>query len=356
MPLQQQVRCGGCHKEFNPTGQPGGVATCPHCGGTNALPAASAVPVQTPAATINVTCGFCFKVAQIPQCADGLIEFACPYCSNRNQLHVSLPQTSATQIDLPSWWKTKPPPGTNELSSASAAELEAVQHLVDETWREVATRDRPGGRGQEVPRLKVLQVQHNANPTLWSNYVRARQWVRSRMGSGEAVPTSTGEAVAKLAKPEVLGELDSVINEHLLFHGTKPSACESICRSDFMVRRSGSNAGMLYGPGVYLAENCSKSDEYAQDDQSGIFQGLFAMLICRVTCGRMLCTTELSPDVNQLVAKCTGPSAEYNCVCGDRKKAVGTYREFIVQNNDLVYPEYVIIYRREYKSGVESVA
>merc|ERR1712232_1509244 len=35
-------------------------------------------------------------------------------------------------------------------------------------------------------------------------------------------------------------------------------------------------------------------------------------------------------------------------VLGDREKGAGTYREFVFFNEDSVYPEYVVFYRREY--------
>merc|ERR1712187_4673 len=145
---------------------------------------------------------------------------------------------------------------------------------------------------------------------------------------------------------ESLGPLETDCNEFMLFHGTKPSACEAICKSDFMVKMAGANAGTLYGPGIYFGENSSKSDEYASDGPTGIYKGLYAMLLCRVTCGRMLYTDAVSPDTNGIVQKCT-VTQQYDSVLGDREKARNTYREFIVFNNDQAYPEYVIIYRRD---------
>merc|ERR1712048_954091 len=54
---------------------------------------------------------------------------------------------------------------------------------------------------------------------------------------------------------------------------------------------------------------------------------------------------EVCPDVDALVQSCTeGP---YHCVVGDREKCRGTYREIIVYDDDQVYPEYVIWYKRQ---------
>ena len=37
---------------------------------------------------------------------------------------------------------------------------------------------------------------------------------------------------------------------------------------------------------------------------------------------------------------------EYDSLLGDREKARGTFREFVVYDKDQIYPEYAIIYRR----------
>lgn len=51
------------------------------------------------------------------------------------------------------------------------------------------------------------------------------------------------------------------INESYLFHGTNPESAQCIARDFFRMERAGSSAGSMFGPGIYLAENASKSDE-----------------------------------------------------------------------------------------------
>merc|ERR1712178_448144 len=38
----------------------------------------------------------------------------------------------------------------------------------------------------------------------------------------------------------------------------------------------------------------------------------------------------------------------YDCVCGDRESKVHTYREFIFFDEAQIYPEFTVIYRRQY--------
>lgn len=220
-----------------------------------------------------------------------------------------------------------------------------IQQLVDMTWKETETRDRKKLKSGPAARFQVVQVQQNCNPKLWENYVRARNDIAAKMGDAPIHSCKTSECLSAMGGEEFLGPLETKANEFYLFHGTKPSACDSICKSDFMVRMAGANAGTLYGPGIYFAECSSKSDEYASDDPNGIYSGLYAMLLCRVTCGRMLYTDEVHPKVDDIVRKCTATD-ENDAVLGDREKARGTYREFIVFKNDQAYPAYVVIYKR----------
>lgn len=281
---------------------------------------------------------------------DGVVEFPCPFCQAKNQVKVSASAGSDLQVELPSWWKEKPAMGSNSLSSVPSDVLAAIQTLVEETWKPITTRDRGF---TPVKKLQVIHVQQNANPKLWQNYVLAREKIKKKMTEHDVITAATSDVLdrinAKAGRSDkpLLGSLDESVNEFLLFHGTKPSACDNICKSDFMVSLAGTSAGSLYGPGIYFGENSSKSDEYATDDASGIYKDLYAMLLCRVTCGRMLYTEEVSPDKQTLVDKCTSKGADFNSVLGDREKAKGTYRELVLFNNDQAYPEYVVIYRRD---------
>merc|ERR1712072_258361 len=138
--------------------------------------------------------------------------------------------------------------------------------------------------------------------------------------------------------------LDTDAHEEFLFHGTNDAAAEGITKGDFLVNLAGSNAGTLYGRGVYLAESVSKSDEYTKENA----RGERCILVCRAALGYVNYTDEVAPNVDTLVKSCTeGP---YHCVLGDREKCRGTYREIMVYDDDQVYPEYVIWYKRVYNA------
>jgi len=104
----------------------------------------------------------------------------------------------------------------------------------------------------------------------------------------------------------------------------------------------------MFGHGVYLAEHSSKSDEYAKDDPKGLTgAGVYCLILCRVALGNFVTMTEGGSDVHDMV-KASMRSGKYESVLGDRSAAVGTYREFVVYQEAQVYPEYAVLYRREY--------
>lgn len=138
-------------------------------------------------------------------------------------------------------------------------------------------------------------------------------------------------------------DLQEGTNEFFLFHGTCPAATDAICEGNF--QKSLASSGGLYGPGFYFAEASSKADEYASDDREGIYKGLYAMLLCRVTCGALLYNDQLTPDVDTLTTLIE-PQGPYHSLLGDREKVRGTYREFVIYDNEQIYPEYIVIYRR----------
>merc|ERR1711988_1930178 len=122
------------------------------------------------------------------------------------------------------------------------------------------------------------------------------------------------------------------VNEAYLMHGTSPTSALAILATSFKVDFAGGAAGTMFGPGVYLAESSSKSDEYAQDDAEGAYKGMFALLVCRAVVGEPFVTEQPGDHSREVIA------GSFDCVLGDREKAVGTYREFIFFHEDSIFP------------------
>lgn len=128
-----------------------------------------------------------------------------------------------------------------------------------------------------------------------------------------------------------------------LWHGTSPSAVMGIRERGFRKELAGSHAGTMFGNGIYFAECSSKADEYASPEEKGLYAGCCAMILCRVVLGRP--ATLLASD-HAAVAEALEQG--HDSVIGDRERAAGTYREFVVFSNSAAYPEYAVVYRREH--------
>lgn len=233
---------------------------------------------------------------------------------------------------LPPYWTTKE--GLHVVPDPSM--MGEVQKLLTESWKVKYTRDRKLADGSGVVPsgcrvVNVLRVEHHAT---FEKLAKHKMAVRARRSGHvkDFVATTSGK----------LNKLDKDINEIYLFHGTSPQAADSIARSDFRISKAGSSTGTMFGPGLYLAENSSKSDEYAKEGD-GVFVGQYAMLICRAVAGRVLTVTEPGDYSGKV------QSQEYDSVCGDRLSAVGTFREMVFFSEEAVYAEYIAIYVREYE-------
>merc|ERR1712178_476569 len=161
-----------------------------------------------------------------------------------------------------------------------------------------------------------------------AEYNLRRNTVKENLSIKPAEQYSSG--VISNSKVEGRAELDDSINEVWLFHGTKKAAAESITENDFKLDLAGSNAGTLFGSGIYLAEAASKADEYTEPSKDGIR----CMLLCRATLGRAYYVDAVETDPDDCMQQCLG--GQYHSVLGDREKCRGTYREFVVFDPDQV--------------------
>jgi len=158
------------------------------------------------------------------------------------------------------------------------------------------------------------------------------------------------------------------VNEWRLLHGTSYNACEAICSDNFRLKLAGTGATWkekgesvgepLYGYGIYLAERCTKADEYSEPREFLNVEGnpsqLYSLLVCRVTAGR--CQVVLTNEFNATELKEQVYDGPYHSVFGDRVKVLGKpYREIVLYDQDQVYPEYVVLYQRAFQGELAPI-
>jgi len=263
------------------------------------------------------------------------------------------PPLGRPPLQAPDYWDPATREGRvpHKLVPAAPQEMAWLQELLDGTFKHKTTRD---GRGRRLAkRFVAVQALRSEHPALWDRYAQRRTQVAEERRSappGCLVAPNTANLAEGLTGRCRDDEGRNPANEALLFHGTNPAGALSILGTSFKIDAAGLAAGTMFGPGVYLAECSTKSDEYAQDDPEGANKGLFAMLLCRAVVGKPFVVEEPGNYATQVT------SGEFDCVLGDREKAVGTYREFIFFHEASIYPEYVLFYRRDDEDGLSTRA
>lgn len=225
---------------------------------------------------------------------------------------------------------------------AEPGNLELIQKMVSVTFNSVRTRDR--ARGSEMPKsLNVLKVQRIEDRNMWVRYQSAKQGLSNRRGRCVPISELSPGGQVKTSAVTVDNGLDYHLNEAYFWHGTTPEGAAGVSEDGFKLSMAGSHAGTMFGRGAYLAECSSKSDEYAHEGSS-IYAGIYALVLCRAVCGQMFYTERSDiPAIERAIA-----SGQCDSVLGDRENAVGTYREFVIFDASLIYPEFVVLYQRQY--------
>ena len=234
---------------------------------------------------------------------------------------------------------------------------EKFQQLFDKTMKaSIVTRDRAARGAGEMPRgYRVEKIVSVMNAESWKSYQERQDFIAkdclrypgcAPMGekewadwSGKVHTAAHGNDIMEGAH---LPSLNAGANEFLMFHGTKPEAADLIAMNHFDMAFACKTG--LFGAGLYFAENSSKSDEYVKGDH----KGWYPMILCRVTLGRIYYCANADPTTDpgrdKLEDACT--SGAYHCVLGDRVKARGTYREYVIYDHYQVYPQFIVWYTR----------
>mmetsp|Transcript_56442 Transcript_56442/g.175098 ORF Transcript_56442/g.175098 Transcript_56442/m.175098 type:complete len:880 (-) Transcript_56442:72-2711(-) len=227
-------------------------------------------------------------------------------------------------------------PGTQE-------ELGWMQGILDTTFKKKATRDRTDG-APLADRFMAVQCLRSEHPALWDKFAERRRTLlnlyKDRPGVQDEFLVPKTMACEGLSARCSHGKVGNPTNQAYLLHGTNPTSAVAILGRSFTIDFAGKGAGTMFGPGVYLAESSTKADEYARDDVGGEYDGLYALLVCRAVLGRPYVTLKAGNFMDKV------RSDEFGHVLGDREKAVGTFREFVLFHEESIYPEYAVFYRR----------
>eukprot|EP00668_Euglena_longa_P004567 GGOE01005332.1.p1 GENE.GGOE01005332.1~~GGOE01005332.1.p1 ORF type:complete len:494 (-),score=95.96 GGOE01005332.1:295-1752(-) len=236
----------------------------------------------------------------------------------------------------------------------------------------------PGPGSVRTQKLRVVNVERVQAPLLWEAYAARREELRT-LNCGPLFPRATSNPQAWCPRLQTaehfdaaafystlddpMAQLDSSVNEVLLFHGTCTEVIDKVTRQDSM----SSSKFTTLGPAIYFADLASKSNLYVPcpDCGGGSYQcrrectcsspPTYKMLLCRVLLGRIRQEDQIrgqnssyyqSDDNVQSMLK------EYDSVFVPMEKELGNnntsflFREWAVYTSNHVYPEFVIWYTR----------
>ncbi|XP_007232151.2 protein mono-ADP-ribosyltransferase TIPARP [Astyanax mexicanus] len=156
--------------------------------------------------------------------------------------------------------------------------------------------------------LKILRVQ---NPFLWEKYKRKKEYMSRHMT-----------------------EMDRLLNERHLFHGTSQDVVEGICKHNFDPRVCGKHATM-FGQGSYFARKAVYSHNFSKRSSRGVHY----MFLAKVLTGRF---TVGNPSMRRPPPLCPrDPSSDLFDSCVDNWMDP---QIFVIFNDDQSYPYFIIQY------------
>ncbi|XP_052008920.1 protein mono-ADP-ribosyltransferase TIPARP [Xyrauchen texanus] len=156
--------------------------------------------------------------------------------------------------------------------------------------------------------LKILRVQ---NPFLWEKYKRKKEYMSRHMS-----------------------EMDRMLNERHLFHGTSQDVVEGICKHNFDPRVCGKHATM-FGQGSYFARKAIYSHNFSKRSPRGVhYMFLAKVLTGKFTLGNP--SMRRPPPMNP-----RDPSSDLFDSCVDNWMDP---QIFVIFNDDQSFPYFIIQY------------
>lgn len=146
----------------------------------------------------------------------------------------------------------------------------AVRSLVFSTWEPQSVGQGRDAVGLSHTSIKIHNVERIENLELFAKYAIKRQEFFRALADDETyefprledLPVQCrGEIETSANLPALLKEeLFPEINEHYMFHGTKPDVLQTIIHQGLDFRMSSDKA--MFGMGIYGAESSTKADQY----------------------------------------------------------------------------------------------
>lgn len=156
--------------------------------------------------------------------------------------------------------------------------------------------------------LKILRVQ---NPFLWEKYKRKKEYMSRRMT-----------------------DMDRMLNERHLFHGTSQDVVEGICKHNFDPRVCGKHATM-FGQGSYFARKAVYSHNFSKRSPNGVHY----MFLAKVLTGKFTVGNPSMRRPPPLNPRDASSDLFDSCVDNWMDPQI-----FVIFNDDQSYPYFIVQY------------
>uniref|UniRef100_A0A1A8FCB1 TCDD-inducible poly(ADP-ribose) polymerase n=1 Tax=Nothobranchius korthausae TaxID=1143690 RepID=A0A1A8FCB1_9TELE len=160
-------------------------------------------------------------------------------------------------------------------------------------------------------KFRIIKIQRVQNPFLWEKYKRKKEYMSRRMS-----------------------EMDRLLSERHLFHGTSADVVDGICKHNFDPRVCGKHATM-FGQGSYFARKAVYSHNFSKRSPKGVH----CMFLAKVLTGRFTVgnpSMRRPPPINP-----RDPSSDLFDSCVDNWVDPQIY---VIFNDDQSYPYFIIHY------------
>lgn len=215
---------------------------------------------------------------------------------------------------------------------------------------------------QGFSKLWVCKVERIENPDLFQKYVTARQHlfqeIHRNLRKCKLIERICKDGCVKTQQfvqdcQELKTDMFQEVNECYLFHGTKKKNVKTICETGLDCRLTHPEA--MLGQGIYGAECATKADQYADDRDKRTVgpDEKKTMFLTRMLLGDFFrCDSSNPHKYRRPPCKtsgcnrddCTKHNSSFTSVVSECDTKL--FREFVVYEKALCYPEYLITYER----------
>ncbi|KAI8798496.1 protein mono-ADP-ribosyltransferase PARP14 [Biomphalaria glabrata] len=240
----------------------------------------------------------------------------------------------------------------------------AITKVVHDTWREDLV-----GKGLDANdlallghrRLEVIDVHRVENPVVFGRYQKAKndlldktialnepsRRIVSIHDSSNGDPNTTS-LLADFLKRDLCPE----INECYVLHGTKTDRIGALSENGLRTKNANPNA--MFGKGIYTTDSSTKADQYADfRHKRRPLHYRNKLVLSRILLGNVFlykdmpekdeCKLSGPPCMRCLQDVCNCNFTKFDSVLGEHKLR---FREFVTYDEDKIYPEYIITYKR----------